>query len=232
MNNWPTFGTRYAEEVINTFPEYWESAVVAFIVLILWSIALIFLMRGRSRSQALLLVTSRPQALSQPKEYLPPKVFFPLSLLHTSIMTGIVIALFYTRGGQVDLQAFWDHALTFTGLFGLFIIISTIIYEWLTRTFGRDEQRGLWFPNHFLLIFIFGQTLYLPLVCLLFSTMSTSSIALLTLCLFILFRGWSVIRLLAIFNQLHHYPLHIILYLCACEIGPLLFLLNGSQLSK
>lgn len=232
MNNWPEFNTRYAEEVISGSPGYWESAVIAYIVLVICSIGLGFLIQGRGRSQSLLLVTSRPHTLSQPREYLPPPLFFPLSLLHTSVMSGMVLSLLIEKGAGGDMTSFWVHVGVYSGVFAAIVVICTVMYSWLTRTFGQKDQRELWLPNHFLLLFIFGHSLYIPLTCLLFSPIDSKVAMGLTLALFLLFRGWSTSRLLAIFNQLYHYPLHIILYLCACEIGPLLFILNGSILSK
>lgn len=232
MNNWPVFETRYEEDIVSSLPGYWESSVAAFIVLVVCSIGLIFMMAWRGRSQSLLLVTSRPHALSQPREYLPPKLFFPLSLLHACVMVGFTLALLMSHGSAMAVERFWATAGVLTGIFGLFIVVSTLMYRWMSGTFGTEDQRALWFPNHYLLIFLFGHSLYLPLACLLFTELSISVVIIVTLSLFLLFRGWSVARILAIFNQLYRYPLHIILYLCACEIGPLLFVINGSILSK
>lgn len=233
MSNWPVFESRYIGEEVGVSPEYWEGAVVCFIVLVICSIGLGVLIRARGRSQAMLLVTSSPHTLSQPREYLPPKLFFPLSLLHTSVMCGMLAALLVEQAmGGLSRLSFWGEVGALSGLSAAIFGVSIGIYKWLSYTFGRRDQRELWFPNHYLLIFIFGHLLYLPLVCILFTGMDTEVVIALSLGLFVLFRIWSLARLLAIFNQLHRYPLHIFLYLCACEIGPLLFVLNSGVLSK
>lgn len=228
MNNWPVFDTKYPSEMVESLPGYWEMTVVAFIVLVACSIVLFFVMSWRGRSHALLLVSTRPHSLRQPKEYLPPRIFFPLSLLHTSAMVGITVTLLVHSGTDIALESFWRETARYSIIFALFIVLSTVIYDWLSRTFGSEEQRSIWIPNHFLLIFLFGLSLFIPMAGLLFSLLSSKDALILMISLFALFRIWSTHRLLAIFNQLLRYPLHIILYLCACEIGPWLFMLNSS----
>lgn len=124
-------------------------------------------------------------------------------------------------------EAFWHRTLYHTFAIALLFLLSTAILFWVWRTFSTRDRCREWFYFYFSATATLGALLYLPLLLLLLFPCFRILALLLTALLYLLFRislGYYALR---IFSHLLRYPLHIILYLCACEIAPIVYLLHG-----
>lgn len=231
---WPLFGGGgEALRTIEATPGYGDLLVAVMIPVIAASVLLYRgLVRPRDRADTLFLLTAPPRAIGRVREMSPGLPFYLLGLLESLLVMGLMMVLLLQEEGVVGAmtgQTFWREvgagALIATGV----IVVTTVVQVWLVYTFCRPEQLALWWADY-LLLWIITADLLMPLVLLLrlFTPLDRRLLLLVVGAIYLLYRGVLVYRELQIFTHLKRYPLHIFLYLCACELGPLIFLVRGT----
>ena len=106
----------------------------------------------------------------------------------------------------------------------LFYLLKRILYYIYDRTMTGKEKYTLWKNNYNAAFFIWGISLYLPVLWLMFDHINLSGILILFVFTYILFRFHVIYLKIHIFYHKNTGLLYFCLYLCAQEIIPLLFL--------
>ncbi|MDD7437227.1 MAG: DUF4271 domain-containing protein [Bacteroidales bacterium] len=204
MNNWPLFEQRYPPDTLSIGRGHQDTLVALVLIMLLVGAVFWGLQKRNSHQQS--------------------SVSRAIFGIYAVIQSIVIIGLLYanTLGAS---SAYWQA----TGkgiLFGLsYFLLNTILYSLSWFAFGTQEHVSLWFERYFTAWGALGFALFIPL----FITINGIGIELLYLAMivtiYLLFRLLLLIISLTTFPKLRKYPLHIILYLCTCEIAPLLFLL-------
>lgn len=204
MDQQPFFEERYAPILKSEAPDYLDGLLVVLILSLILTAAQLFF---------------RKKSNEEPQR----------SLLHilTSVQTigllGIVATLYQSFNGS----EFWQSVLQYSSIFGIVFIIRQLIYLWIWLCFSRGTNKAKWFGQYLQYWTTFGVTLYLPIALMLLQWTTFHAPLLIVAATYVAFRIIVFIYSLNIFPHLHRYPLHIILYLCTCEIAPLLFASAG-----
>lgn len=204
MNNWPLFEKRYAPETLPTAPGY-QDILVALLFGMLLVAAIIWSFRKRQGSKQSSLVTA---------------VFSVYAIIQTIVISGLIYAQL-----SADLTNYWRVA-GWGMLYALGYFTANIAsYSILWYSFGTPGHILEWYEKFLMAWGVTGLSLMIPLVISLTSSgTDTLTIFALTV-IYILFRMSVVVVSLGTFPKLLRYPLHIILYLCVCELAPMLFVL-------
>ena len=229
---WPVFETYEEAQYVDSAPAYTDSLIAVAIVLVAIGVLLYHqLIRPRGRGRALLLLTAPPRAISRVGEMLPSVGFFVVGLLESLLLVSLLVTLLLPESSGVaslSLSGFWLSVGRVTLWVALLFVIATVVQAWMVC---HPEQISLWWADYLILLIVAANTLLIPLLLRLFTPMSVSALITVSGVLYVVYRILLCYREIRIFSHLSHYPLHIILYLCACEIGPLLYLLKVASLS-
>lgn len=232
---WPTFGELEEALPAASAPAYTDGLIAVVILLIALSVALYHaLIRPRGRGRALLLLTAPPAAIARVGEMLPTVRFFILGLLQSFLVVAILAMLLLP--GEVGVSSlsvadFWLRVGRLSLLVGGGYAVVTLIQAWMVYTFCPTERIPLWWAGYQISWIGAASLLLIPLVMRLFTSLSATVALWAVGVIYVVFRGFLCYRGLQLFPRLRRYPLHIILYLCASEIGPLLFLVEGASIS-
>jgi hypothetical protein len=128
----------------------------------------------------------------------------------------------YTNG----LALLWKIVIVFGGLF-LFYQLKQLSYYVLGYVFADPDKYKLWKTNYNAIIGIWGISLYIPVLWLVFVKSYVMLPVFLFLLLYILSRFVIIYKTIRIFHTKSTGFLYINLYLCALEILPLVFLYEG-----
>lgn len=107
---------------------------------------------------------------------------------------------------------------------GGYVITTLVLYSWLWLTLFKESEWRAWVRSYLLLTFLFGIATVIPVALRLLTSLSNKYILLVAVSLLVMYKVLVVWQVLVHFPKMRRSPLHIILYLCACEIGPLLLL--------
>ena len=232
---WPVFETYEEAQYVDSAPAYTDSLIAVAIVLVAIGVLLYHqLIRPRGRGRALLLLTAPSRAIPRVGEMLPSVGFFVAGLLESLLLVSLLVTLLLPESSGVaslSLSGFWLSVGRVTLWVALLFVIATVVQAWMVYTFCHPEQISLWWADYLILLIVSANTLLIPLLLRLFTPLSATTLVILSGGLYVVYRILLCYRELQIFSHLRHYPLHIILYLCACEIGPLLFGLKVASLS-
>lgn len=204
MNNWPLFEQRYAPETLPAAPGYQDTLVALLIVMLLAGAIFWGLQKRHSRK--------------------PTSATKTVFRIYATLQSVVVIGLLYANTLGAN-GVYWEA--TVKGiLYGLgYLLLNTILYSVSWFAFGTEEHIGQWFGKYFTAWGMLGFALFIPL----FLSINGLGIELLFMIVIALiyfsFRILLLVISLTTFPKLRKYPLHIILYLCTCEIAPLLFIL-------
>lgn len=206
MDNWPLFEERSAPRQIADTPAFQDQLVAILIILfavgtLLWAI---HQRTGRNKS-----IGSHF-----------------LLILFLSLQTIALIGFLYGMSVYSDAGSapFWSVA-TVGMLYGIgYLLLQISLYSVFWYAFGTRGSISKWFQDFFKVWGATGLALYLPLLVML-TDGSTLLLGILSGVIYFLYRMLIIYTTFNIFPNLLKYPLHIILYLCTCEIAPLLFLL-------
>ncbi len=145
------------------------------------------------------------------------------------LYTLIVFMLFVAVGriGLVDSKTTFIYLLAIFGVLLLFFLFKQLIYFVLGIVFAEQNKYHLWKDSYFYAIDLWGILLYLPTVLLLFAGKIHVVPLVLLIILYLSNRIIIILKAIRIFFNKKTSVLLIILYLCALEILPLLFLYEG-----
>lgn len=232
---WPAFDGYEAAQYVDSAPEYTDTLLAMTLVLVALSLLLYhILLKPRGRGRAMLLLTAPPRAIPRVREMLPSVGFFVMGLLESLLLVALLVTILLpeTSGvASLSVTGFWLSVGRVALWLALLFIIATVAQAWMVYTFCHPDQISLWWADYLILMIVAANTLLLPLLLRLFTPLSTTTLVILSVGLYVVSRILLCYREIQIFSHLRHYPLHIILYLCACEIGPLLFGLKVASLS-
>lgn len=204
MNNWPLFEQRYAPETLPQAPGY-QDTLVALVLVMLFIGAIFWGLRKRYIHKQ---VSAKRG------------VFSVYAVLQSIVVIGLIYA--NTLGTS---DAYWRAAGEGL-LLGLgYFTFNTLLYGISWYTFGTKEYITQWFGKYFTIWSVLGFALILPLIISINLSEFESLFFVLFAIIYLLFRVTLLVISLTTFPKLRKYPLHIIWYLCTCEIAPLLFLL-------
>lgn len=223
---WPSFARRYEGIAAVSAPPYRESLIAAFILLLALAAALYALPGRKGRTQALGLVTLRPAHIRSISAHAPRAGILLAGILLGALLAGILIALLGidASGRSPGVTGFWTEAgLCSSRVLGLFLG-SLILQIWIAYSFGEEAELRLWIPGYLLLTVMWSSALLLPLGLTVFVPGSAAAARAMAAVLYIAYRAWVVWRGVTVISRVRRHPLHIIWYLCACEVLPLLFL--------
>jgi hypothetical protein len=116
--------------------------------------------------------------------------------------------------------------LIFSILF-VFYLLKQILYRMLGAIFATDEQHSAWRMGYTAATGFWGVLLYAPVLWLAFIETQPRIPAIMFVILYVLWRIIIIYKTICIFNIKGIAFLYIILYLCAQEILPLIFLYEG-----
>lgn len=209
MENWPLFEERYAAEVQSVTPAYVDGVLMIAILL--------------------LLIGATLWAVSRSSKAIHSIGFKITHRIASSLITIVLAGLLYglILAGNSEASSFWSISIEGM-LYTLgFFLFTTLLYTWIWYTFGLGVDRRQWLDRYFQLWGLLGFSLYIPLTITLYGLGSEMLLFITVVSLYIIFKALLFIMSLQTFRHLLKYPLHIILYLCTCEMLPLLFVYNG-----
>ena len=123
-----------------------------------------------------------------------------------------------------------QQLLVLLGVFGIILVYYTLkqfLYFVVGRLFFEEQQYRLWKNGYNAVQIVFGVTLYIPVLWLVFVQKHLDIAFILLLFLFILSRLVIFYKVIRIFNNKGSNILYLILYLCTQEILPLILLYEG-----
>ena len=208
MDNWPQFDQRYQPDRIAEIPAYRDYLIgVLLLLLVTGALLWAFYQRNKRHRGA-----GGGVAL------------YAYLALQTVFLVGFLYAeLTWSSSSSAP---YW--LLAGSGfLYGLsYLLINILVYGVLWYAFGTPGKVSQWFLSFFRFWGIAGVALYLPLlVSITGGGGSTWVVSTLLGVTYFFFRMLLIHYSITIFPKLLNFPLHLILYLCTCEIAPLLFLL-------
>lgn len=161
------------------------------------------------------------------KENLLFKGFLKLqTLLLCAIFFYLVYSAYYSIHGQSISTAFIILAV-FLGIVALFYFFKQCMYFVYGRVFSENGKFKLWNTNYQTLSYLWGISLYLPVLWLMFNNNSLKTVTLLFVLSYILYRISVIYITIRIFYNNNSGILYLSSYLCAQEITPLLFMYEG-----
>ncbi len=204
MNQLPLFPERYSPSLLPTKPVYEDTLIMA--ILIIFAIS------------ALLWANSRRKTQHKNRGVTIALIAF------CSLQTLFNIGLIYANTRQGGEANFW-HDTTIGALGGLiYFVVFTLFYLLSWWLFTQSEGVIRWFQNYFEAWCILGFALYIPIIIAIGGWLSNDSFIYSISIIYLLYRITIIGSSLRVFQKLLKYPLHIILYLCTCEIAPVLFI--------
>lgn len=209
MEHWPLFEERYVAEVLSGPPAYLDGLLT---IVLLLSLVL-----------AGLWTVSRSAGVRHLRAF--RVVYGAANVLFALAIGGLIYGLMEVAGqGMVD---FWRRS-AWGMLYGAgFFVVMTLGYVWIWFTFDRGNARRGWYARYFQLWGWAGAVLLIPLGLALVGNTPRVVLRIVLVVIYVLFKVLVVVHSLRTFNHVLRYPLHIILYLCGCEVLPLLFVCNG-----
>jgi hypothetical protein len=120
----------------------------------------------------------------------------------------------------------WTIGFIFIILF-VFYLLKQILYSMLGAIFSTDEQFSAWRMGYTAAAGFWGVLLYAPVLWLAFIEAQPRNAVIMFVFLYLLWRLIIIYKTICIFNIKGVAFLYIILYLCAQEILPLIFLYEG-----
>lgn len=157
-------------------------------------------------------------------------VFKVFLKIQTLLLCAILFYLIYHTYHRIQDQTTFD---TFIML-GVFLFILVIFYFFKQflyfiygQTLSENGKYRLWNTNYETLSYLWGISLYLPVLWLMFNDNSLQIVSLLFLFSYILYRISVIYITIRIFYDKNTGILYLSSYLCAQEIIPLLFLYEG-----
>lgn len=161
------------------------------------------------------------------KENLLFKGFLKLqTLLLCSIFCYLAYSIYYPIHGQSISTAFITLAV-FLGIISLFYFFKQCMYFIYGRVFSENGRFKLWNTNYQTLSYLWGISLYFPVLWLMFNNNSLKTVTLLFVLSYILYRISVIYITIRIFYNKNSGILYLSSYLCAQEITPLLFMYEG-----
>lgn len=226
---YPPFTERFTPSYQAAPPMYEEVLLIGVLAITLLSGILFAVTKKREYQLLAAPFTERASEL----EFLP----HPTSgLIGRTTLQG-AIALFYaatlltltTIHESTSSLIFWTEAAKAMAKVLALFAVSFLTNIWIWSTFGKQKVWQRWAWSYFLLSVAFGLSLLFPLLLTLISDISRNVLWSGVLLFFLLYRLLSFRQVLRYFPLLRTSLLHIILYLCTCEIGPLYLLYRWSN---
>ena len=208
MDNWPQFDQRYLPEVVAEVPAYRDYLIGVLLLLLAIGALLWAFYQRRNRSGG----SGGGVAL------------YPFLTVQTILLVGFLYAeMVWEKSFSVP---YWLVAGSGV-LYALgYLLINLLVYSVLWYAFGVPERVGQWFISFFRVWGLAGVALYIPLLlCITGIAEYGWLIYSLVGVIYFFFRMLLIYYSITIFPKLLNFPLHLILYLCTCEIAPGLFLL-------
>ena len=148
------------------------------------------------------------------------------TLLLCAIFFYLVYITFFQINDQTIISSFILLGVFFFILI-LFYLFKNFLYIFYGRVFCEKSRYKLWNTNYDTLSYLWGITLYLPVLWLMFNNNSLKTVSLLYLFSYTLYRISVIYITIRIFYNKNGGILFLTSYLCAQEIIPLLFLYEG-----
>jgi len=142
-------------------------------------------------------------------------------------LSAVVLFLLFCRIRGIREPDAQQALVMLSAFFIVLIIIylfKIFLYYLFGRVFASKGKYRLWNTSYHTLFYLCGILFYLPVMWLMLDRDSFTGALILTISIFILFRISAIYILFRIFFDKNNGFLHLILYLCAQEIVPLLFL--------
>lgn len=157
-------------------------------------------------------------------------VFRSFMIFQSLFLTSLILFLssrIYGYIGDFDLGTnLAVIGLVFVILFALYLL-KQILYSMLGAIFATDEQYSAWRMGYAAATGFWGVLLYLPVLWLAFIETQPRIPIIMFVFLYVFWRLIIIYKTICIFNIKGVAFLYIILYLCAQEILPLIFLYEG-----
>lgn len=226
---WPSFGDYTTAQSVAAPPPYYDTLVAVTILLVAVSVLLYHgLLKPRGRGRTLLLLTAPPRTIPRVGELAPSPAYYLVGHLQSFLIVGLLAVLLLPETATMSGGGFWLRVGEIALIVGGCYLIWTLLQAWVVHTFCQSEGIPLWWADY-RLFWIIAVNLFLLIALLLrlFTPISGAATLVIVGVIYLVYRVMLLYRELQIFSHLRRYPLHIILYLCACEIGPVLFVLDG-----
>lgn len=166
------------------------------------------------------------------KENLLFKGFLKLqTLLLCAILLYLAYCAYYSIHGQSIATAFFILAIIL-GIISLYYFGKQCLYLLYGHVFGENGKYKLWNTNYQTLSYLWGISLYLPVLWLMFNNDSLKTVTFLFILSYISYRISVIYITIRIFYNKNTGVLFLSSYLCAQEIIPLLFLYEGLNYLK
>lgn len=156
--------------------------------------------------------------------------FHTFMLLQPILLCGLILFVFLRESGYS--QAENIHKIIYeiscyTAAIALYFLLKQFFYFVLGMVFGDSEKYQWWKTGYDAIISIWGTTLYIPAIWLIFVGIDRMIPIILFVTLFILCRFAIIYKIMRIFYIKNKGLFYISLYLCGQEIVPLFFLYKG-----
>ena len=226
---WPSFEQSFTGDPIVVGTPYHDTqTAVVLVMLMLFSLLQLTIRRTHLTNLYTILSLKRGDSLNL-REHgfdLPLRIFY---LFQTFTLLSICLEPQTHTVWGVPLQPsdYWMRVLMLMGILMLGFSIIYLAYCWVGYVFLDPEGRNLWNVNQIVLLTLFGLSLYIPTFLLILVPGSDYWILPVVLALYAIFRLSVVTCSLRLFTKLFNRSLHLFLYLCGCEIGPVIFVANG-----
>lgn len=225
---WPTFNTLYPlvrqpeEAVYNN-----SLTVVVLAMLTLYAVLMLLFPKIKPKYLVKLLLIRRGDNLGLRENgfQLPIRLFYIVQAL---LLSAICLEPFTHNllGKASSTPAYWQNIGIVAGGLLLAGLLVYLAYHWIGYTFLTPQESAHWRIAQLSLISLWGLTLYLPTTLLLLTSLPPIAVLGVFALLYILMRIVIVSVSVRVFVTGLQHPLHLFLYLCGCEIAPMLFIAN------
>ena len=141
--------------------------------------------------------------------------------------SAVFLFLVYSRIAEIHEQSVQQAIILLTGFFLillLFYFLKRFLYYLYSSVFTTKGKYKLWNTTYHTLFYFYGILLYLPILWLILDREHFFGALIFFFAIFAFFRITAIYVKIRLFYDKNNGYLHLILYLCAQEIVPLLFL--------
>lgn len=227
--SWPSFPELFTGHSSSSAFAYRDSVVIGVLVVLgLFAFLMTVVERASVRRLRELVLIPRGDSIN-PREH-GFDFFFQVFYL---FQTFFLLAISLEPGTHIlyppptDVAQYWFRIGILMILLLAGFVLVYLVYAWIGYAFLSSAERRHWLMQQLALLSLWGISLYLPVMVMLLSKMPWEWIGLLVALSYLVFRSMVVLVSLRIFVTGFRHSLHLFLYLCACEIGPVIFLANG-----
>lgn len=227
LEEWPFFPVRYPPIFSEVPPVYWEGAVLLLLFLLAVGGGLYYLLGKITKGRPWQFLLLRSSEWHGIRESVPSTSFFFLTQFYSSIIVGAVFTVYYSHYYPLGLSQFW-LLLLFSSLGAGLLSVGLFMFRgFLLCTFAGRDLLPIWGLKEALLHFWWSLFLLFPLALMLFTTVDVSILEWVLLMEYVAYRFVSFWVGLSVYGYLLKYPLHIIWYLCACEVMPVMYMVKN-----